>query len=92
MGFISQEALNSKPEDDFIHMTPGCQLPPEDDLDAEVTGDGKGQQYNTPEKIIGVAGAEIVIVGRGIVKAGDPEHEAERYRSAAWKAYSERVR
>lgn len=92
MGFISQESLNSLPEDDFIHMTPGCQLPPEHDEDAEVQGDGKGQQYNTPQKIIGIAGADIVIVGRGILKAGDPEHEAERYRSAAWKAYTERVR
>ncbi|KAG9258101.1 Orotidine 5'-phosphate decarboxylase [Emericellopsis atlantica] len=92
MGFISQESLNSEEEDDFIHMTPGCQLPPEDDDMAEVKGDGKGQQYNTPQKIIGIAGADIVIVGRGILKAGDPEHEAERYRSAAWKAYTERVR
>lgn len=91
MGFVSQEGLNSMPEDDFIHMTPGCQLPPEHDMDAEVKGDGKGQQYNTPDKIIGL-GADIVIVGRGIIKAGDPEHEADRYRSAAWKAYSERVR
>ena len=92
MGFVSQESLNSQADDDFIHMTPGCQLPPEDDEDAEVKGDGKGQQYNTPEKIIGVCGADLVIVGRGILKAGDPEHEAERYRSAAWKAYTERVR
>ncbi|KFH44804.1 Orotidine 5'-phosphate decarboxylase-like protein [Hapsidospora chrysogenum ATCC 11550] len=92
MGFVSQEALNSQPDDDFIHMTPGCQLPPEHEEDAELRGDGKGQQYNTPEKLIGVCGADIVIVGRGILKAGDLQHEAERYRSAAWKAYTERVR
>ncbi|KZZ98599.1 orotidine-5'-monophosphate decarboxylase [Moelleriella libera RCEF 2490] len=93
MGFVSQEALNTLPDDQFIHMTPGCQLPPEDeDQDAEMQGDGKGQQYNTPQKIVGLAGADIVIVGRGILKAGDPEGEAERYRSAAWKAYTERVR
>ncbi|KAG5928078.1 orotidine 5'-phosphate decarboxylase [Claviceps africana] len=93
MGYVSQESLNTEPDDHFIHMTPGCQLPPEDeDQDAAVQGDGKGQQYNTPQKIIGLAGADIVIVGRGILKAGDPEGEAERYRSAAWKAYTERVR
>ncbi|KAG6017161.1 orotidine 5'-phosphate decarboxylase [Claviceps citrina] len=93
MGFVSQEALNTEPDDQFIHMTPGCQLPPEDeDQNGPVRGDGKGQQYNTPQKIIGMAGADIVIVGRGILKAGDPEGEAERYRSAAWKAYTERVR
>ncbi|CAM1503937.1 Fc.00g015280.m01.CDS01 [Cosmosporella sp. VM-42] len=91
MGFISQESLNSQPDDDFIHMTPGCQLPPEgEDENAAVAGDGKGQQYNTPQKIVGIAGCDIVIVGRGIIKAGDPQGEAERYRSLAWKAYSER--
>lgn len=94
MGFISQEALNSDPDDAFIHMTPGCQLPPEDEdvYGTEVRGDGKGQQYNTPQKLIGIAGSDIVIVGRGILKAGEPAYEAERYRSAAWKAYTERVR
>ena len=93
MGFISQESLNTEPDDEFIHMTPGCQLPPEDeDQNGKVAGDGKGQQYNTPQKIIAVSGADIAIVGRGIIKAGDPEEEAERYRSAAWKAYTERVR
>lgn len=93
MGFISQETLNTQLDDAFIHMTPGCQLPPEgEDQDAAIQGDGKGQQYNTPQKIIGIAGADIAIVGRGIIKASDPEEEAERYRSAAWKAYTERVR
>jgi uridine monophosphate synthetase len=92
MGFVSQEALNSLPEDDFVHMTPGCQLPPpEEDENGPVAGDGKGQQYNTPQKIIGLAGADIVIVGRGILKAIDPPSEAERYRAAAWKAYTERI-
>lgn len=91
MGFVSQQGLNAESEDDFMHMTPGCQLPPEHEEDSEVRGDGKGQQYNSPEKIIN-AGADIVIVGRGILSAGDKEYEAERYRSAAWKAYTERVR
>ncbi|KFA45918.1 hypothetical protein S40293_07564 [Stachybotrys chartarum IBT 40293] len=95
MGFIAQESLNSEADDCFIHMTPGCQLPPEhDDYDmdsnAPLRGDGKGQQYNTPQKIIGEKGSDIVIVGRGILKAGDPESEAERYRSEAWRAYTER--
>lgn len=93
MGFVSQGSLNSEVGDEFIHMTPGCQLPPEDeDQNGRVQGDGKGQQYNTPQKLIGACGTDIVIVGRGILKAGDPEEEAERYRSAAWKAYLERVR
>merc|ERR1712098_593124 len=92
MGFISQESLNTQPDDQFISMTPGCQLPPEgEDEDAEVNGDGKGQQYNTPQKIIGLMGNDIVIVGRGIIKAGDPVKEAIRYRKKAWEAYQERI-
>ncbi|PHH81495.1 hypothetical protein CDD82_642 [Ophiocordyceps australis] len=92
MGFVSQESLNSEPGDTFIHMTPGCQLPPEhEDLSGAVPGDGKGQQYNTPQKLVRMCGADIAIVGRGILKAANPQEEAERYRSAAWKAYLERV-
>jgi uridine monophosphate synthetase len=97
MGFISQETLNTKPGDQFISMTPGCQLPPEneddedDDEDAEIQGDGKGQQYNTPAKIVGLMGNDLVIVGRGITNAGDPVREAERYRRKAWEAYEERI-
>ncbi|RYO81798.1 hypothetical protein DL766_007131 [Monosporascus sp. MC13-8B] len=92
MGFVAQEMLNSEPSDDFITMTPGCQLPPEGaDEDAAVAGDGKGQQYNTPKKLVGLCGSDIVIVGRGIIKADCPPSEAERYRRRAWQAYSERT-
>jgi uridine monophosphate synthetase len=92
MGFISQETLNTAPDDQFMSMTPGCQLPPDaEDEDAEIQGDGKGQQYNTPRKIVGLMGSDIVIVGRGIIKAGDPVKEAERYRKKAWEAYEERI-
>jgi uridine monophosphate synthetase len=92
MGFIAQESLNTETGDQFINMTPGCQLPPESgDDDAEIKGDGKGQQYNTPQKIIGLMGNDIVIVGRGIIKAADPIKEAERYRKKAWAAYEERI-
>jgi len=89
MGFIAQESLNSQPNDYFLSFTPGCQLPLEGE-DGEVKGDGKGQQYNTPAKIIGL-GNDVVIVGRGIIKAADPRREAERYRRAAWEAYEVRV-
>lgn len=92
MGFISQQSLNSEPEDQFMSMTPGCQLPPEDaDEDAAIDGDGKGQQYNTPKKIVGLMGNDVVIVGRGIIKAANPRAEAERYRRSAWVAYEERI-
>lgn len=101
MGFVSQESLNSEPGDDFITMTPGCQLPPSDEdaaeadnsdeeENAELKGDGMGQRYNTPRKLVNL-GCDIVIVGRGIIKAEDPVTEAERYRKKAWKAYLDRV-
>jgi hypothetical protein len=85
-GLVDPASVKSNNQENF--------LPAEDEeLDgAELKGDGKGQQYNTPQKLIGIAGSDIVIVGRGILKAGDPAYEADRYRSAAWKAYTERVR
>lgn len=89
MGYIAQESLNSQPEDDFITMTPGCQLPPEGE--SVVRGDGMGQQYNTPSKLVTQSGTDVIIVGRGIIKAADPVIEAERYRKAGWEAYLERV-
>ncbi|GAP85694.1 putative orotidine-5 -phosphate decarboxylase [Rosellinia necatrix] len=91
MGFISQESLNTESDDNFISMTPGVQLPPEDAEEEAVTGDGLGQQYNTPSKLVGDAGSDIIIVGRGILKAGAPRAEAERYRRRAWKAYLARI-
>ncbi|PKS12201.1 hypothetical protein jhhlp_001500 [Lomentospora prolificans] len=91
MGFVSQENLNREADDQFICMTPGCQLPPEGQEENGVSGDGKGQQYNTPMKLIVGCGVDIIIVGRGIIKADDPPSEAERYRKTAWKAYQSRV-
>ena len=92
MGFVAQENLNTEPGDNFVHMTPGCKLPPEgEEDDVKLQGDGLGQQYNTPSKLIGICGTDIVIVGRGIIHAGDPQSEAERYRRKAWKAYLARL-
>ncbi|CAK7564487.1 MAG: hypothetical protein SEPTF4163_002381 [Sporothrix epigloea] len=96
-GFIAQESLNTLPGDTFVHLTPGCKLPPpgediEDAAAGVLPGDGMGQQYNTPARLIGVCGTDIVIVGRGIITAIDPPSEAERYRRRAWKAYQARVK
>jgi len=92
MGFISQETLNTDEGDLFVSMTPGCQLPPEgEEENGVVEGDGLGQQYNTPAKLVGLCGTDIIIVGRGILKASSPQAEAERYRSRAWKAYRKRT-
>jgi uridine monophosphate synthetase len=90
MGFIAQRSLNTEPDDNFITMTPGCQLPPPGQ-EGKKMGDDLGQQYNTPHKLIFEQGCDIIIVGRGIVRAADRKVEAERYKRAAWTAYEKRI-
>lgn len=90
MGFIAQRSLNVEADDNFLTMTPGCQLPPPGQ-EGKKLGDGLGQQYNTPEKLIFEQGCDIIIVGRGIVNAIDRHREGERYRVEGWKAYEKRV-
>ncbi|KAJ1924278.1 orotidine 5'-phosphate decarboxylase [Tieghemiomyces parasiticus] len=77
-GFIASRRLTD--DHDFIYMTPGVGL--------DVTGDGLGQQYRTPEQIITRNRSDIIIVGRGIYGPGkDVVAEAQRYRKAGWEAY-----
>lgn len=90
MGFISQRSLNTEPEDNFITMTPGCQLPPPGQ-EGQKLGDALGQQYNTPRKLILEQGCDLIIVGRGIVRAKNRTTEAARYQIEGWLAYEERV-
>ena len=84
MGFIAQRSLNTEKDDNFIVMTPGVQL--------SAGGDGHGQQYNTPRKVIGEAGADVMIVGRGIYGASDRRKAALEYRKQGWLAYEERLK
>ena len=81
IGVISQSRLDdTKP--DLIHMTPGVKIAGiEDNL---------GQQYNTPEKAVVEKGADIIIVGRGITEAEDPEEKAEEYQERGWQALLQR--
>jgi orotidine 5'-phosphate decarboxylase subfamily 1 len=76
IGFISLKKLSLDPR--WIYMTPGVQL---------ASGkDSLGQQYQTPEAVI-EAGSDIIIVGRGIYGAKDPQSQAKIYRLAGWQAY-----
>jgi uridine monophosphate synthetase len=89
LGFISQQSINSDPNDNFLTLTPGVQLPGQGSAS---TGDGLGQQYRTPKDVVTRDGADIIIVGRGILDSNDRTEEAERYRKEAWAAYEARVR
>ncbi|MBI2426403.1 MAG: orotidine-5'-phosphate decarboxylase [Candidatus Kerfeldbacteria bacterium] len=55
---------------DFLICAPGVKL--------GGGGDARGQRYTTPKDVI-AAGADVIIVGRGITEAKDPVTETEKY-------------
>lgn len=67
----------------LLQLTPGCKI--------DTATDGLGQQYNTPEFVIKEKGADIAVVGRGILAAKDVQSAAQRYRDRLWAAYCARV-
>ena len=72
-------AQNQVPPE-LLLFTPGISM--------QDQGDGKGQQYNTPEHAFGQLHTDFMIVGRGIYKSDDPEKAALDYKIAGWNAYA----
>lgn len=75
---IGGVAQNELPEE-LLLFTPGVNM--------ETSGDGKGQQYNTPDHVFRNLHTDFIIVGRGIYKAENPEQAALSYKIAGWEAY-----
>lgn len=76
MGCVAQ----CKVKDNTLLFTPGVNL--------ATKGDGKGQQYNTPEFVFSQLHTDFIIVGRGIYANESPEKAAQEYRNAGWEAYN----
>lgn len=81
MGFICQNRLSDNPQ--MVHLTPGVQLQP--------GSDSLGQRYVTSRDAILTRKSDIIIVGRGITKAADPQLAAKQFQEAAYSAYQERI-
>lgn len=77
IGGVSQKPIS----EELLLFTPGVSL--------SDSGDGKGQQYNTPEVVFRNLHTDFMIVGRGIYKANDAEKAALQYKIAGWNAYQE---
>lgn len=74
-GGVSQNKIPNE----LLLFTPGINI--------SDSGDGKGQQYNTPEHAFKQLETDFIIVGRGIYKSNDPEKSALSYKIAGWNAY-----
>ncbi len=78
VGMIAQQDLGAP---DLIICTPGVSI--------SQKKDALGQNYNSPEYVIKNCKTDIIIVGRAIYKAPNPELVAQEYRNVAWQAYLE---
>lgn len=74
-GGVSQNKIPN----DLLLFTPGISL--------SDSGDGKGQQYNSPEHAFTQLQTDFIIVGRGIYKSDDAEKSALNYKIAGWNSY-----
>lgn len=76
-GFITRHRIQG--HQDQLTMMPGVRM-------AEGQ-DRFDQQYLTPERAVLNHGADVIIVGRGVLTGANWRHAAESYRQAGWRAY-----
>lgn len=72
LGLIAQQCLSPK----LATFSPGVHV--------NQTGDQQGQQYRTPRQAIERDGADVVIVGRGIINSDNQSKTAAIYQSRTW--------
>lgn len=82
VGFVGQSAPDSDCSS-WIQFTPG--------VNSSAIGDSKGQQYCSPAEAVMERGADIIIVGRGLIKSADIVTAAENYRTEGWAALNQRI-
>lgn len=73
LGFVSQYAIGGS---SFFHFTPGVRIGIEED--------GMGQKYRTPDEAC-KSGADIIIVGRGVLETDNIVKECIKYRDEGWR-------
>lgn len=66
----------------FVQLTPGVKL--------SQGSDNTGQQYNTPEFVVN-SGADLAVIGRGIIEAEDKLAATLEYKEKLWTAYLKRI-
>ena len=80
-GWIAQHDFMQQPG--MLVMTPGISM--------QQQNDALQQSYTTPQAAI-AAGSDVVIVGRGIYQAQDPQQAAVAYQRCAWEAYQQVIK
>ncbi|RZF47425.1 hypothetical protein LSTR_LSTR007352 [Laodelphax striatellus] len=81
-GFVCQSS-------DVIQSVGQLQLTP--GVNISTDNDSLGQQYSSPDVVMGQKGADIAVVGRGIIKAKNIVETAKNYQTILWEAYQNRI-
>nr|CAD7393354.1 unnamed protein product [Timema cristinae] len=67
----------------LIQLTPGVKI--------SDNADSLGQCYNSPEHAVLTCGADVAVVGRGVVCSDNPALAALEYSKKLWSAYQRRI-